>query len=128
MGISENELGTRAKLMAFKWLINCKQLFYVKLLFMHPHVHVWVHGWTCVCVCCIHELWSQLSVVSGRSHEYPYLWAVLPGTEVGVGISESTVDFIIHIACGGGEGGRSRHSCLEIDMFCPTQKGCPCME
>ena len=52
-----------------------------------------------------------------------------PGTEVGVDITESTVDFITHIACGGGERERHSHSCLEIDMFCPAQKDVPaCME
>ncbi len=27
-----------------------------------------------------------------------------------------------------GERGGYRHSCPEIDMFCPTHKGCPCMD
>ena len=46
VGISENEMGMRAKLTTFKWLINCKQLFY-DTVFMHPPIsmHVSMGVW-----------------------------------------------------------------------------------
>ena len=58
-------------------------------------------------MCCIYALYSRpvvvFDIVSGRSSEYHYRWAVLPGRMVGVDITESIVDFITHIVCGGGE-------------------------
>ena len=72
-------------------------------------------------------MWSQLSVVSGRSHEYHYRWATSPGTVVGVDISESMVDFVTHIACGGGREKRGPGTAaLKLICFAhPAQRGHP---